>query len=55
VSKLNAEVRDILKLPDVRQRLQGDGVEPNDLDAAAFTDFVRAEIARWTPLAKAMK
>jgi tripartite-type tricarboxylate transporter receptor subunit TctC len=55
VSKLNTEVRDILKLPDVRQRLQGDGVEPNDLDAAAFTDFVRAEIARWTPLAKAMK
>jgi len=55
VSKLNAEVRDILKLADVRQRLQGDGVEPNDLDAAAFTEFVRAEIARWAPLANAMK
>jgi len=55
VSKLNAEVRDALKLPDVRRRLQSDGVEPNELDAAAFTDFVRAEIARWTPLAKAMK
>jgi tripartite-type tricarboxylate transporter receptor subunit TctC len=55
VSKLNAEVREILKLPDVRRRLQSDGVEPNELDAAAFTDFVRAEIARWTPLAKAMK
>jgi len=55
VSKLNAEVRDILKLPDVRRRLQGDGVEPNDLDAAAFTEFVRAEIARWAPLAKAVK
>ena len=55
VSKLNAEVREILKLSDVRRRLQSDGVEPNELDAAAFTDFVRAEIARWTPLAKAMK
>jgi len=55
VSKLNAEVRDILKLPDVRQRLQSDGVEPNELDAAAFTEFVRVEIARWTPLAKAVK
>jgi tripartite-type tricarboxylate transporter receptor subunit TctC len=55
VAKLNSEVRDILKLPDVRQRLQSDGVEPNDLDAAAFTDFVRAEIARWAPLANAMK
>jgi tripartite-type tricarboxylate transporter receptor subunit TctC len=30
-------------------------VEPNELDAAAFTEFVRAEIARWTPLAKAVK
>jgi tripartite-type tricarboxylate transporter receptor subunit TctC len=55
VSKLNAEVRDALKLPDVRRRLESDGVEPNELDAAAFTDFVRAEIERWTPLAKAMK
>jgi tripartite-type tricarboxylate transporter receptor subunit TctC len=55
VSKLNAEVREILKLPDVRRRLESDGVEPNELDAAAFTEFVRAEIARWTPLAKAVK
>ena len=55
VAKLNAEVRAILQLPDVRERLQPEGIEPNDLDAAAFTEFVRAEIARWTPLAKAMK
>ena len=55
VAKLNAEVRDILKLPDVRQRLQGDGVEPNDLDAAAFTEFVRAEMVRWAPLARAVR
>jgi len=55
VAKLNAEVRAILQLPDVRERLQPEGIEPNDLDAAAFTEFVRAEIARWTPLARAMK
>ncbi len=55
VARLNAEVRDILKLPEVRSRLQTDGIEPNDLDAAAFTEFVRAEIARWAPLAQAMK
>ncbi|HLB13913.1 MAG TPA: tripartite tricarboxylate transporter substrate binding protein [Burkholderiales bacterium] len=55
VSKLNAEVRDALKLPEVRRRLESDGVEPNDLDAAAFTAFVRAEIERWTPLARAVK
>jgi len=55
VSRLNAEVRDALKLPDVRRRLESDGVEPNDLDAAAFTAFVRAEIERWAPLARAVK
>jgi tripartite-type tricarboxylate transporter receptor subunit TctC len=55
VAKLNAEVREILRLPDVRGRLQGEGIEPNDLDAAAFTAFVRAEIERWSPLARAVK
>ena len=55
VTKLNAEVRSLLKLPDVRERLRPEGIEPNDLDPAQFTAFVRAEIARWTPLAKALK
>jgi tripartite-type tricarboxylate transporter receptor subunit TctC len=55
VAKLNAGVREILKLPDVRGRLQSEGIEPNDLDAAAFTAFVRAEIERWSPLARAVK
>jgi tripartite-type tricarboxylate transporter receptor subunit TctC len=55
VARLNAEVREILRLPEIRARLQGDGIEPNDLDAAAFTAFVRAEIERWSPLARAVK
>jgi tripartite-type tricarboxylate transporter receptor subunit TctC len=55
VARLNAEVRDILKLPEIRKRLQSDGIEPNDLDAAAYTAFVRDEIARWAPLARAVK
>jgi tripartite-type tricarboxylate transporter receptor subunit TctC len=54
VRKLNSEVRAILHLPEVRERLQGEAIEPNDLDAAAFTEFVRKEIARWTPFAKAV-
>jgi tripartite-type tricarboxylate transporter receptor subunit TctC len=52
VAPLNAEVRRILKLPDVREKLRGEGNEPNELDARAFTDFVRSEIQRWTPIAK---
>ena len=53
VAQINAEVRRALHSAKSRERLQGEGIEPNDLDAAAFTQFVRAELERWTPLAKA--
>jgi tripartite-type tricarboxylate transporter receptor subunit TctC len=53
VAKLNAEVRRALHAPELRERLRMDGAEPNDLDAAAFTEFVRAELARWTPVVRA--
>ena len=53
VTKLNAEVRRILQLPEVRERLRPEGIAPGTLDAPAFTDFVAAEIARWTPLVRA--
>jgi tripartite-type tricarboxylate transporter receptor subunit TctC len=55
VTRLNAEVRALMQLPDVRERLRPEGIEPNDLDPVQFAAFVRAEIARWTPLAKALK
>ena len=53
VDKLNAEVRRILQLPEVRERLRREGVAPGMLDAPAFTAFVAAEIARWTPVVRA--
>lgn len=53
VTRLNAEVRRILQLPDVRERLRGDGIEPNQLDPKAFTDFLAAEVKRWTPVVRA--
>lgn len=53
VAQINAEVRRALHSESARERLQGEGIEPNDLDAAAFTQFVRTELDRWTPLAKA--
>ena len=53
--RLNAAVREVLALTEVRERLAAEGIEPNDLDPAGFTGFVRAEIARWGPLAKAAK
>ena len=53
VTRLNTEVRRILQLPDVRERLRPDGIEPGTLDPKAFTDFVAAEVKRWTPVARA--
>lgn len=55
VVRLNAEVRAALADSDIRDRLLADGIEPGNLDSDAFTEFVRAEIDRWSPLAQAVK
>ena len=52
-SKLNSEVRRVLQLPDVRERLRGDGIEPNQLDPKAFSEFMSAEVKRWGPVIRA--
>lgn len=53
VTRLNAEVRKALVAPDVREKTRLEGIEPNDLDARQFTEYVRAELARWAPIVKA--
>ena len=52
VDRLNREVLKALDLPEVRARLDQEGIEAEKMDAAAFTAFVEAEITRWTPMAK---
>jgi tripartite-type tricarboxylate transporter receptor subunit TctC len=53
VSRLNGEVRRILQLQDVRDRLRGDGIAPNQLDPKAFSEFLAAEVKRWGPVVRA--
>jgi tripartite-type tricarboxylate transporter receptor subunit TctC len=53
VSLLNAEVRRALHLPDVRERLRPEGIEPGDLDPRQFTAFVASELKRWAPIVRA--
>jgi len=53
VKRLNVEVRRALEMPDVRARLRVESIEPNDLDPEQFTEFVRTEVAKWTPYVKA--
>ena len=53
VNRLNTEVRRILQLPDVRERLRPDGIEPATLDPKTFTEFIAAEVKRWAPVVRA--
>jgi len=53
VGKLEGEVSEILKLPDVRERLKGMGVDPGGGPARELADRIAAEIPRWTETAKA--
>jgi tripartite-type tricarboxylate transporter receptor subunit TctC len=53
VNRLNAEVRRILRLPDVRERLRPEGIEPADFDPKEFTAFMAAEVKRWAPVVRA--
>jgi len=52
VTRLNAEVRRILHLPDVRERLRPEGIEPGDLDPQQFAAYMAAEVKRWEPIVR---
>jgi tripartite-type tricarboxylate transporter receptor subunit TctC len=53
VNRLNSEVRRLLQLPDVRERLRAEGIAPGTLDPKAFNGFLAAEIERWGPVVRA--
>ncbi len=47
VTKLNAEIVSILKLPEVRDRLLADGLEPVGNTPEQFGAFIKSEIDKW--------
>jgi tripartite-type tricarboxylate transporter receptor subunit TctC len=51
-TRLNQEVRRIVKLPKTQGYVAQMALMTRDLDQAAVTDFVREELAYWAPLAK---
>jgi tripartite-type tricarboxylate transporter receptor subunit TctC len=53
VTKLNAELVRILKLPDVRDRLRGLGAEIVGGSPSEFASYLEAEIAKWSKVAQA--
>ncbi len=52
VERINTEVRRGLQTPGVRQQLALESIESDDFDAATFTQYVKGEIDRWTPMAR---
>jgi tripartite-type tricarboxylate transporter receptor subunit TctC len=50
---LNDTLGNILTAPDLRERLAAEAVEPQPMAPDAFAAFIRADIARWSKLAKA--
>jgi tripartite-type tricarboxylate transporter receptor subunit TctC len=47
VDKLNAEVRKILAMPDVRERFLAQGVEPLGSTPEQFGEHIREQMAKW--------
>ena len=52
---LNESLNAVLKGSDLRERLSAEAVEPSPMTPEAFTSFIRADIARWTALARERK
>jgi tripartite-type tricarboxylate transporter receptor subunit TctC len=48
VEKLNTEVRRVLALPDVREKLHGQGFVLEDHTSAAFNQHIRSEQSKWS-------
>lgn len=47
-SRMNADLRTVLRQPEVRQAIDGMGFAPVDLDVSAFGRFISEETRRWT-------
>ena len=52
-AKLTSEVRRIVGLPDIREKLAGMGVEPLGNTSEEAAEWIRREIARYGPVVKA--
>jgi tripartite-type tricarboxylate transporter receptor subunit TctC len=52
VQKLNAEINEVLKQPDVRERLTAIGFEPSPSSAAEFNTYMKKEVAKWAKIVK---
>jgi tripartite-type tricarboxylate transporter receptor subunit TctC len=52
LQKLNAEINNATKAPDVAQRMEGLGIVPNNLRLDEATKFYNSEVERWSEVVK---
>ena len=52
VAKLNAEINRILKLPDIKQTFNSQGVEPAGGTPGEFSAFIAAQTTKWAKVVK---
>ncbi len=53
VKQLNDTLATVLRAPDLREKLSVEAIEPQVMTPEQFGNFVKADIARWTQLARA--
>ena len=53
IARLNAETAKAAQLPDVRERLLGEGTEPYTTSPSQMADIIREETAKWAKVVKA--
>jgi tripartite-type tricarboxylate transporter receptor subunit TctC len=54
VGALNREVIKIVERPDIRRHFETDAVETKAMTPAELKEFVRAEVAKWTPVVQSL-
>ena len=55
VKRLNDTLNAVLKAPDLSEKLSVEAVEPMPMTPKQFGDYIRADVARWTQLARDRK
>lgn len=55
VARLNADIVKVLQMPDTREKMAANALEPIGDSSAAFGSHISAEIARWAKVVKAAR
>jgi tripartite-type tricarboxylate transporter receptor subunit TctC len=53
VTRLNGELTRILTIPDIRDRLSAQGMDPSSMTPQAFSAYIDSEIGKWARVIKA--